>query len=546
MNIENGGETLQWPLPGRQKAYFEAGYLFPKTLGDWLTTWSEQFENRTAIVDKTERYTFSQLDEQATQLAFGFLNAGLKPGDKVIVQLPNCICFVTALFAMFRIGVIPVLAMPTQRENDIAALCEQSNPSAYLVPEKFLGFNYVAMAEKIKSAFPSIKTLFVDGVSEKHPALSVLNCSPTALPNINPFELAFLLLSGGTTGTPKLIPRTHSDYAFNFIESSKVCEFSSSTVYLAALPAAHNFPLGCPGIFGTLHVGGKVVMSRTPGSDEAFTLIEQEKVTTTALVPPLLKLWLSSREWDNTDLDTLSLVQVGGAKLDVETAKRVAPELGSELQQVFGMAEGLLCYTRRSDPLDTVLKTQGRPLSCADEIKLVDDDGLLVADGQAGELLTRGPYTIRGYFNADSHNAIAFTHDGFYKSGDIVMKTPEGNYVVEGRVKEQINRAGEKIAVSEIEPLLNLFEPIKESVIVAIPDDQLGERSCVFITSANNEVLPTLNDLRTYLRGLGVPRYKQPDQLEITTHWPLTSVGKIDKKALVAIAQSNMLKSQKS
>src|SRR5439155_21812384 len=228
---------------------------------------------------------------------------------------------------------------------------------------------------------------------------------------------ALLLLSGGTTGLPKLIARTHDDYAYNFSASAEVCRLGADSVYLVALPAAHNFPLACPGMLGTFSVGGRVVMTASAKAEDTFARIEAEGVTITALVPTLVIRWLDAPERARFDLSSLQVLQVGGARLNPETARRVGPELGCRLQQVFGMGEGLLNYTRLDDPDEIVIETQGRPLSPADEVLVVDTDGDPVADGEPGELLTRGPYTIRGYYRAEDHNARAFTPQGFYRTG---------------------------------------------------------------------------------------------------------------------------------
>lgn len=323
--------------------------------------------------------------------------------------------------------------------------------------------------------------------------------------------------------------------------SAQLCELGNNTVYLAALPIAHNFPLACPGILGTLGVGGTVVMARTPGNDETFALIEREKVTMTALVPPLVKLWLSAREWDKTDISSLQLLQVGGSRFEPELAKQVMPVLGCQLQQVFGMAEGLLCYTRLDDSEDVIINTQGRPLCPDDEIRVVASNGLPVAAGEIGELQTKGPYTLRGYYRAAEHNAKSFSADGFYHSGDLVRITKSGNIVVEGRIKEQINRAGEKIAVSEVEQVLIKHPEIDSCTLIPIVDERLGERSCAFIIpSTLNPSKPlSLQDVQSFLSDKGLPRYKLPDQLEQLVAWPLTAVGKIDKKRLAKLAETD-------
>ena len=270
----------------------------------------------------------------------------------------------------------------------------------------------------------------------------------------HPADVAVFLLSDGTTGLPKLIARTHNDYAYNARASAQLCGLDEGTVYLVALPASHNFPLACPGILGTLLSGGQVVMAG-PDPRRAFDVIEREGVTITAVVPAVAQRWLAyAADHGASALRTLDVLQVGGARLADELARKVRPVLGATLQQVFGMAEGLLNYTRLDDPDEVICSTQGRPLSPGDEVRIVDADGNDRPDGEPGALLTRGPYTPRGYYRAPEQNARAFTPDGWYASGDVVRRRPDGNLVVEGRDKDMINRGGEKISAEEVENLL--------------------------------------------------------------------------------------------
>lgn len=233
-----------------------------------------------------------------------------------------------------------------------------------------------------------------------------------------------------------------------------------------------------------------------------------------------------------------------GAKLGVETARRVQPLLGCRLQQVFGMAEGLVCYTRSDDDNELVTTTQGRPTSPADEIRIVDDDDLPVPPGTTGHLLTRGPYTIRAYFNAPDHNARAFTRDGFYRTGDLARQLPSGHLVVEGRVKDVINRGGDKVSAEEIESLLLTRTDVLDVALVAMPDAFLGERSCAFVIARGTP--PTLAGLRQFLREHGVAQYKLPDRLELRSSFVQTSVGKVNKKALREIIASKLAQEQEA
>jgi len=512
--------------------YEKLGYWKRKALGDLLKDTVATHADTVALVDGATRLTYVELDQKADWLASGLSRLGINRGDRVLLQLPNGEAFVLSLFALLRIGALPIMAMPAHREKDVLALCQLAEPSAYIVARSFLGFDYLELAQRVRQSNPSVRHVLVDGDPGPWEDLSLIGDAPRDFQPPEHTDTALLLLSGGTTGTPKLIPRTHTDYLYNAIESARLCGFSSDTTYLAALPVSHNFPLACPGILGTFSVGGRVVMSKVASTDETFPLIADERVTHTALVPPLVKLWLDARQWDDSDLSTLKLLQVGGARLDSELAKQISP--GCQLQQVFGMAEGLLCYTRLDDPPDVIVNTQGRPLCLDDEVRIVDPNGCPVTPGQIGELQVRGPYTIGGYYRAPDHNASSFTSDGFYRSGDLVQLTEQGNIVVHGRAKEQINRAGEKIATAEIEDVLVKHPNIDACTVIAVPDDRLGERTCAAIIVT--EQAPSLSDIQAFLRDAGLPRYKLPDQLLEVAAWPLTTVGKIDKQRLVSLS----------
>jgi salicylate---CoA ligase len=345
-------------------------------------------------------------------------------------------------------------------------------------------------------------------------------------------DVALFLLSGGTTGLPKLIARTHDDYAYNARASAELCRLGPDTVYLVALPASHNFPLACPGILGTILSGGRVVMLPSPEPERAFAIIAAERVSTTAAVPAVAQRWIRhAREHGAGQLRTLALLQVGGARLADEIARQVRPVLGATLQQVFGMAEGLLNYTRLDDPEDVICATQGRPLSEGDEVRLVGELDHEVPEGEPGSLLTRGPYTPRGYYRAAEQNARAFTADGWYRSGDIVRRRPDGNLVVEGRDKDMINRGGEKISAEEVENLIYQLPQVTHVAAVAMPDPELGELVCVYAVLTPGAML-TLDDMRTAMAAAGVARFKWPEWLEIVPELPATKVGKLDKKAL--------------
>ncbi|MCY1079534.1 (2,3-dihydroxybenzoyl)adenylate synthase [Archangium lansingense] len=510
--------------------YRQAGYWRGETFGQVLRERAQRHGERTAIVAGTQRWSYRELDERADRLAAGLQALGIKPRDRVVVQLPNIAAFFEVCFALFRLGALPVFALPAHRSAEISYFCAFTEAVAYIIPDRHVGFDYRSLAEQVRDRVPGLRHVIVAGDAGPFTPLSSLYASPVELSEPSPSDVAFFQLSGGSTGIPKLIPRTHDDYIYSVRASAEICQLDGSSVYLCALPAAHNFPLSSPGVLGTLYAGGTTVLAPAPSPDVAFPLIERERVTITALVPPLAMIWLDAASARRHDLSSLRVLQVGGAKFSEEAARRVRPTLGCTLQQVFGMAEGLVNYTRLDDSEELIVTTQGRPITSDDEIRVVDEDDNEVAPGETGQLLTRGPYTIRGYYKAETHNSRAFTSDGFYRTGDVVRVTPEGYLVVEGREKDQINRGGEKVAAEEVENHLLAHPAVHDAAVVAIPDPFLGERTCAFVIP--REAPPPAASLTAFLRERGLAAFKIPDRVEFVEAFPKTGVGKVSKKAL--------------
>ncbi len=541
MKIAEG--LVAWPADFVNR-YRELGYWNGKTLDQYLKESAEKYGDKEAITDGDIRLTYKELEMLADGLALNLSKRGFVSGDCIVVQLPNCWEFVALVYACARIGLVPIMALPGHRLTELSYFADHSQARAIVVPDQIKGFDHQAMAWEVAKRCSSIQEVFVVGemVLENSVDLRSLIQIPELvletrelLDQLRPDsqDVAVFLLSGGTTGLPKLIPRSHDDYGYNFRQSAALCGFDSSTVYLVALPASHNFPLACPGLLGVLYAGGRVVMARSPEPDYCLNLIGTERVTVAAAVPAVAQRWIDSKtENQGYDLSSLQAIEVGGAKIAPEVARKVKPVLGCVLQQVFGMAEGLLNYTSLTDPDEVIWNTQGRPMSPADEIRIVDDDDMPVRDGEMGQLMTRGPYTLRGYYRAPEHNARSFTPDGWYRTGDVVRWDSSGNLVVEGRTKDLINRAGEKISAEEVENLIYRLPSVAQVAAIALPDKRYGERNCVVIVLREDCEGLTLDEVRAAMEEFGVAKYKFPDQLEIVESLPTTNVGKIDKSLL--------------
>jgi 2,3-dihydroxybenzoate-AMP ligase len=318
----------------------------------------------------------------------------------------------------------------------------------------------------------------------------------------------------------------------NARECARVLGWNADTVFMVVLPAAHNFPLGAPGMLAALAAGGSVAICASTDADTVFEAAERQRGTFLGVSPALLIALLNSPAREKYDLRSLRHVFAGGQKMLPELVERTrAAWPFAIVGHAFGMAEGLTNLTRPDDPWEIVRETQGRPVSAADEIRIVGDDGEDVAPGAVGELIARGPYTIRGYYKSTEHNRAAFTADGFYRTGDMVRMHPTGNLMVEGRRKDLINRGGEKISAEEIENLMLGHESIHMAAVVAMPDPIMGERGCAFVIARPGRSL-TLDQLTGFLQDKQIAKFKLPERLEIVDSFPLTGMGKVSKKDL--------------
>ena len=532
-----------WPDELAER-YRREGYWGDETLATVTRRWCERFASSVAVVDAERRLTYRELDEAADALAAGLLDLGLVVDDRAIFQLPNSADFLVALLAVLRIGVIPVLALTAHRERELAHFAEASAAKAYFVGAETPKLDTVELAERVLADAPSMEHVVVFPRATRggfHDAEEVAGAAGprdalrkrvVAAAPADAGDVALFLLSGGTTALPKLIPRTHRDYVCAIERSAEICALTPTDVNLVALPAGHNFQIAYPGMLGTLSTGGKVVVTSLVKPPDVFPLIERERVTHTALVPTVAARWSTAPERDRFDLSSMRLWQVGGTRLLPDVARgAMAAFPGVVMQQVFGMAEGLVCYTALDDGEDVVVETQGRPMFAADECRIVDADEREVASGESGELLTRGPCTLRGYYRAPEHNARAFTSDGFYRTGDVVRLHPSGNFVVEGRIKDMINRGGEKISAEEVENLILGHPAVSMTAVVAMPHPEFTETACAFVTLNDNSEL-SFEDMISFLRDKRIATFKLPERLEVVAQLPLTNVGKIDKAAL--------------
>ncbi|WP_271460647.1 (2,3-dihydroxybenzoyl)adenylate synthase [Pantoea leporis] len=521
----------RWPddLAAR---YREKGYWLDVPMTDILTR--HQHNDAIAVIDGDRQISYREMDVLSSNLAAALQRRGLQNGDTALVQLGNVADFYVTVFALFKLGVASVFALFSHQRTELSAYAAQIEPKLLIADRTHTLFADDSFINALCAAQPSLQQVILRNDNQPENTLEALMAeaagdylaTPTAAD-----EVAFFQLSGGSTGTPKLIPRTHNDYYYSIRASDEICQVTADTRYLIALPAPHNFAMSSPGSLGVFYAGGQVILAADPSATLCFPLIEKHQVTDTGLVPPAVSLWLQAiQEWgSNKQLASLQRIQVGGAKLGETLAARIQREIGCQLQQVFGMAEGLVNYTRFGDDENIILTTQGRPISEDDEVWVADEHGNALPTGTIGRLMTRGPYTFRGYYKSPEHNAASFDANGFYCSGDLIEIDAQGYITVQGREKDQINRGGEKIAAEEIENLLQRHPDVIHAALVSMNDELMGEKSCAFIVASQPIKAVAL---RRHLRELGVAEFKLPDRITCVDALPLTPVGKVDKKRL--------------
>jgi len=527
--------------PEFAQRYRERGYWADKSLAEEFKVVFERYADRVALIDRERSITYAELDRLSSNLALNLLALGLSPLDRVVVQLPNVAEFVILYFGLQKIGCIPIAALPSHRYAEISQFVELSAATTCVTPDHQRDFDYAQMVKRILRESPALKRAIMLGTpSPGLSSLSELISTPATLPAsrlseiiIDPTDPAVFQLSGGTTGIPKLIPRTHNDYAYNSKAAARVCAISDHSALLVVLPIAHNLPLACPGIQGFMFHGAKVVISSSTKPEDIYALIQKHRVTHLKVVPALLIRLLNSPGVRQFDLSSLDLIQSGGQCLQPETrllAKKLIPS--AFIQENFGMSEGLLMFVRPDDPEDVCLETVGRPVSPDDEVRILDNDGKAVPLGEVGELCCRGPYTLRGYFGVPEYNARVFTRDGFYRSGDLMRQHPSGNYIVEGRRKDLINRGGEKISAEEIENIILSHPAVKDVACIPVADPDLGERMCACVLLRDGAAI-NFDELKAFLLSKEIAKYKLPERLEILPELPLSNVGKVSKAKLV-------------
>ncbi|OLE21878.1 MAG: hypothetical protein AUG49_20985 [Catenulispora sp. 13_1_20CM_3_70_7] len=533
------------PYPdSRADQYRQTGLWHPATIPARFQETVRRHAKRPAVLTLDTAWSYATLDRRSDAVAVGLLQAGLQPGETVILQVTNSVYAVAAWYGILKAGLIPVCTLAVHRRHEITEIARLTRPAAHLVQADLPSFDLVGFASRISAAIPGIRTLLTIGAAPGTDGVRIEDLADRTVTDADRGLLrdlaehadldapAVFQLSGGTTGTPKVIPRLHPEYWYNAVATANWWHLSPGDRLAFGLPVVHN--AGVVNALHAAHAVGAALLLGTAATEELLPLMERGRATWVMSPPGLIGGYLAHERFDAAFAEVRTCV-LTAAQVPAEVFDALEGR-GVHVTQAFGMTEGLFLFTPPDASAKLRASTVGVPISPLDEVRVLVPGTLDPAPpGTTGELCAKGPYTIPGYLDAPERNAEAFTPDGFYRTGDIVRAHEiDGQvaYSIEGRVKDLINRGGEKINAEEVERILRHHPAIAEAALVAMPDPRLGERGCAYLVPVPGQAAPTVAQLRNFLERYGLAKFKWPERVEVVQALPRTVIGKVSKQEL--------------
>jgi pyochelin biosynthesis protein PchD len=522
-----------YPTPAAARAWIAKGAWLAESVGDVIQRAARERGSATAIVDGDRRLDYAALERRTAAVAGGLLAAGLEPGDRVTVQVGITADAAVVLLGLMRAGLVPVCAVPHYRAYEMSALAGLSEARAHVVEPGAAGsFDLVELGNELRAAQPTLEHLFVAGGDGGHgaPAVDALAESVGAgqLPRPTPVDVAAFQLSGGTTDVPKIIPRFHAEYLGYANAWADRLELAADDVLLWSLPIAHNAGMLCF-LLPTLIRQATLVLLRRFDADAFLETIERERVTVTGSIGPI-----APRLLDVVEPERYRLASVR-AFVTLNRAADIERHLGTPAMNIFGITEGMLAASAPGAPPAARHATVGSPASPHDRVRVLAAGAERdLQEGEIGELCFRGPSTLIAYYRNPEATAAAFTSDGYFRTGDLVqLHHIEGirHFSFEGRLKDNIDRGGEKFGTEPIEILLAEHPAIREARVVGMPDEYLGERVCAFVIPTG-AAAPSVEEVGEFLTARGLAKFKLPERIEPVDEMPVTAVGKLDRQGL--------------
>ena len=511
------------------------------TLGDLLDKAADVYPDREAFVDGTTRLTYAQAREKADRLAIGLMDLGIQPLDRVLVQLPNWNEFVYTYFALQKVGAIVVLLIDRYRQHEINHLTKLTGATAWVVPERFKKTDYMPVVHDVLEENPHLQhVILARGGEQKgfvhletlieEAGLTQENLARLAQRRPDPMLPAHMGPTGGTTGLPKVVPRTHNSHICSSEYASRAWDYGSGDICLLAGPMGHDLTF-TKAFLGGMITFAKLIILDSIDMEDVCRTIEQEKVTAIVWVPTLANRLLHYDRLEDYDLSSLKKMHCGGGASLPDLIKEFKNKIGGTFYNAYGGTEGQTTITRTHDPVEKAFYTVGKPTCPYDTYKVVDPAGNALPLNTSGELLIKGPGVFTGYYKNPEENEKVFDKDGFFRTGDVAKIDDQGYVTLTGRVKEMINRGGESISATEIEKLIIDHPDVVNVAVVPMPDPEMGERVCAYIQPRPEAELG-FDQIIAFLKEKKASVLQLPERMEFVKDMPYTKAEKIDKNAL--------------
>jgi 3-phosphoshikimate 1-carboxyvinyltransferase len=480
-------------------------------------------------------YTWAQLQAESERIAALLLELGVADGEPVAYQLPNLLEFTAITLGILRIGAICEPLMPIFRERELGFMLRQSEARVLFVLRSFRNRDHLAEALAVQPELPALThVLALDEVapagSDPDAELEPAAEAAIAARRPQPEQTAKLLFTSGSTGEPKGVLHRHATQMRAAAAHIQHFGLTADDVIHIPAPMAHQTGF-LYGMWMALQLGATQVVQPIWDGAVGFEAMQDTGVTFVQAATPFLADLVRIGRERGQKPGALRFFVAAGAAIPRELARDAREVLGGEVGGGWGSSETCMGTAfAPGDPPARAWSTDGRPMDHV-KLRIVDDEGHEVPAGVEGhyELLT--PNAFQGYLNRPDQTAEAFTADGWYRTGDLAHVDADGYLHMTGRVKDVINRGGEKIPVAEIEQLLYQHPAVRDVAIVAMPDPRLGERSCAFVVLEDGKPFDFATMI-AYLDGAKVTKVYWPERLELIGELPRTPSGKIQKFVL--------------
>lgn len=523
--------------------YRAKGYWTDEVFADFWERNAREYPDKEALVDsKGSRLTWAQAKEQTDRVALKFIELGIPQDARVVIQLPNCVEGFVARVACEKAGVISMTLMHTLRHKELLEIIGLIEATTIIIPYIYKNFNFYEMMKEIQESLPLLKNIIVIGSDVPEGALPFENIVNEPLEEkypldllvsrrLNPTHVGFLTTTTGTTGVPKVVEQTLAARLWSTKSHIKNWKLGPDDVVCAVAPAA-GAAGGTPTYFCAPQVAAKIALLYEYTAQNALEFFEREKVTLPCVVPAQLAQMIQELS-ESHNLKSIRAVRCSGGYLSPTLAEEVEQLLAGPILSTYGSQDtGSISGISATDSAEKRRSTVGRPLP-GNEIKLVDDDGNRVPQGEVGQLYFRGPQNSSGYYrDPEKTFSEAYDAEGWASPGDLAKIDDDGFIMIAGRKKDIIIRGGQNIYPGEIENALMSHPKVSNVAVVAMPDRIMGEKACAFVIPAERQDPLTFEEMLDYLRTKKLANYKLPERLEIVETFPLASESKINKKGL--------------